>query len=35
MYNYNQDLEQKVLAIAKRRRLKKLDEALASYWSGD
>ena len=35
MYNYNQDLEQQVIAIAKRRRLKKLDDALASYWSGD
>ena len=35
MYNYNQDLEQKVRAIAKRRHLKKLNEVLASYWSGD
>ena len=32
MYNYNQELEEKIIAIIKQRKLKKLNEALDTYW---
>ena len=33
MYNYNQELKEKIIAIAKKRKLKKLNDAMDRYWN--
>ncbi len=33
MYNYNQELKEKIITITKKRKLKKLNEAVDSYWN--
>jgi HEAT repeat protein len=35
VYNYNQELKEKITAISKKRRNKKLNEAVATYWKDE